>query len=296
MVGEEAGKFRLVSCPAGFQRQTASHDTQKCHACLESQYIIDPDAHACEKCPPGLICRGDASVEYVVPGSTWAAEQGVYRLQTCPAGYYKISVEGEWDRQMCQPCGEGTECLLEVCDTCSVCSAGKYKDIAGTHACRECPQNTYNPDTNSKAFASCRSCPSGSDTGGLGARLSSDSCRCSTSFYLAHIATIGATVECVKCPKGLECADGSCSIRSSLDVPSCNAASGSRIHGTWSFVDGQAHLLGCPTGFRLVNQTGSVTQHCQECGDGEFMLDSKVTNVSLRALKCSHMILFQRVL
>ena len=54
--GEDAGKYRLISCPAGFQTLNSSHDTQQCKPCLESQYIIQPDEDACEKCPPGESC------------------------------------------------------------------------------------------------------------------------------------------------------------------------------------------------------------------------------------------------
>jgi len=46
-----ADQFQLVGCPAGTQTQNASHDTYKCHPCLdESQYIIDPDTNAWSIC------------------------------------------------------------------------------------------------------------------------------------------------------------------------------------------------------------------------------------------------------
>ena len=162
--GDDAGKFQLTSCPAGYQTQSASHDTPKGHPCLETQYIINPDQDACEKCPPCLTCRGDNVVVPVVENSMWLPEDGVYKLQTCPTGYSKISVAGEWEQQQCTPCGSGSECVLEVCDTCSGCAAGKYKDVAGTQECRSCPQNTYNPEEGATAFAQCKPCPDGAVT------------------------------------------------------------------------------------------------------------------------------------
>ena len=143
--GEDAGKYRLIGCPAGYQTQNASHDTAKCHRCLDTQYIINPDKDACQRCPPGLICQGDNVVVPVVKNSTWAPEDGLFKLQTCPTGYSKISVANQWDQQKCQQCAAGTECVLQVCDSCSDCEPGSYKDAAGTQACRACPQNTYNP-------------------------------------------------------------------------------------------------------------------------------------------------------
>ena len=185
--GEDAGKYELLSCPPGHQKQTASHDTQKCHPCLDSQYIINPDQDICQKCPPGLQCRGNAVYEPVVVNSTWAPDNGVYKLVTCPMGYARDSLDdgAAADQQRCIPCAEGTECVLEVCESCSDCQPGTYKDVAGTQACRACPQNTYNPYPKSKAFANCLACPSGADTADLDGQISSDACQCGELFYLA---------------------------------------------------------------------------------------------------------------
>ena len=58
--------------------------------------------------------------EYV--GWTWVpeTEDGVYKLQTCPRGYSRQSIDDgatATDQQRCDPCGEGSECVLEVCET-----------------------------------------------------------------------------------------------------------------------------------------------------------------------------------
>jgi hypothetical protein len=138
----------------------------------------------------------------VVENSTWAPEDGVYKLQTCPTGYSKISVANEWDQQKCQPCAAGTECVLEVCSTCSECEPGSYKDASGTQSCRVCPPNTYNDEAGATAFANCGACPSGAETGGREGMTSLDNCTCPIRTYL----TISAgTSACKLCPKGGEC-------------------------------------------------------------------------------------------
>lgn len=70
-----------MSCPPGTMKQAVDHDNARCQPCLETQYIIDPNNHACEKCALGLKCRGNALVEPVVANSTWEADGGVYKLR-----------------------------------------------------------------------------------------------------------------------------------------------------------------------------------------------------------------------
>ena len=191
--GDDAGKFRLIGRPAGYQTQNASHDTQICRPCLETQYIIDPDEDQCEKCPPGLICQGDHvlgthQVVFEVAYSTWAAEVGVWKLMTCPQGYARRSIDDGTttaDQQRCIPCAAGTECVLAVCNnyTCSECQEGTYKDAAGTQGCRACPENTFNPNKKAIAFAECQSCQPKSSTAGSG-HTSRDACECDADYYL----------------------------------------------------------------------------------------------------------------
>jgi len=124
-----------------------SHDTQTCHQCLASQYILDPNQTSCQDCPPGLSCSGHDLVLPVVPGSQWQQAGSVYQLVLCPTGYMKMSALNGTTapaNQRCQPCAEGSECVLDVCDVCTDCQPGTYKDVAGTQRCRACSQNTYN--------------------------------------------------------------------------------------------------------------------------------------------------------
>jgi hypothetical protein len=43
---------------------------------------------ACMACPPGLTCDGTSTVQPVVGGSVWEQDGSIYKLKSCPAGYY----------------------------------------------------------------------------------------------------------------------------------------------------------------------------------------------------------------
>ena len=268
------GRFRLIGCPAGFQTQNTSHDTQRCHPCLESQYIIDPDTDTCQRCPPGLVCNGNNWVVPIVENSTWEAQDGVYKLTSCPTGFRKISTEGEWDQHKCEPCADGTECVLDVCDTCTVCTAGKYKDTPGTQACRACPPNTYNPDINSKALANCQACPSGSETGGLDGQTEASACQCGDRLYLKNPAGSGGIFSCANCPRGAVCADGSCALRNA----DFNCSDGTSIVGDWVINNstGSYDLRSCPAGYETwttQEQGSEEMQQCHKCLESQYIID-----------------------
>ena len=172
------------------------------------------------------------------------------------------------------PCQDGTECVLEVCETCSHCAAGKYKDAAGTQACRNCPQNTYNPNTNSKAFANCLACPSGADTSGVDGQTSSDACVCGERFYIADSGADNADLTCANCPSGAMCSSGTCALRSQDQT--CDGSSDS-IPGTWvrstSGDDaGKFRLISCPAGYQTQN-TSHDTQKCHPCLESQYIIN-----------------------
>ena len=104
------GEYTLVSCPRGYEMRTStetSPDTQECHKCPATlTYILSPDQDECQACPPGLRCFGNDNYEPVVSGSLWQADGAVLSLQSCPFGYSKIAVQGEWADQNCDPCSK----------------------------------------------------------------------------------------------------------------------------------------------------------------------------------------------
>ena len=212
-------------------------------------------------------------MQRVVQNSTWEQDGAIYRLQSCPSGYSVFPVLVDASNaalQECLPCPEGTECVLETCTTCSHCTAGTYKDVAGTQACRACPQNTYNPDVNSKAFANCVTCPQGAETGGIDRQTSLDACQCSDRMYSTQLEPI---FTCVTCPSGAMCmGDGTCALQN----PSKQCGTGVRIKGSWLRLpaSGKFAVIGCPVGYKLNNLTGHDAQSCQQCVEGKYMMNS----------------------
>jgi hypothetical protein len=279
---------KLVACPAGFSRKgkyarsvslEVEFDKQECVRCLPLlEYILDPNNDVCQKCPPGLTCHGNSQVEPVVARSQWLIEGDHFRLTICPTGYEVISDNVNWHQQLCRPCSEGSECVLENCTVCTVCDTGKFKDMPGTHACQQCPSNTYNPDTNKKSPQDCRSCPEGAETNGIGKTNLSD-CSCAVRFYHTPRTPIWT---CSTCPQGAVCNDGSCSLRDETE-PSC--ASGLQPIGAkfWKLGSligksgddaGKKWLIACPTGYSLQNLAHDV-QKCDACDNGlECTLDN----------------------
>ena len=286
--------FHLISCPPGYQTMNGTHDEGRCHKCLDNQYIINPDTDSCEKCPPGLECRGDDVVTKIVPDSVWMPEDGVYKLKTCPTGHRKISPDNgllqpdEWELQKCDECIEGEECTLEICEICTDCAAGKYKDVIGTQACRNCPKDTFNPDTNAKTQVNCQSCPIGATTLGLVGRTRLDECHCQEQFYSALCidpvsGNRSSKFTCEKCPEGAMCADFTCALRKTVGqkYPGAAQVNGCRhcarctsIPGEWSRDPETDDFIldTCPTGHNKQNESLDI-QKCEKCQENYYIVD-----------------------
>ena len=93
-------------------------------------------------CPAGhtlISNEGEAEKQECVPG-IWTT------TQTCPYGHEVSSVlTGREPFQQCLVCEKGKACTAPPCgiSSCTECATGFYKNAAGTHACLECPVNTY---------------------------------------------------------------------------------------------------------------------------------------------------------
>ena len=51
------GLYRLDSCPPGYSLNAQLQLTQRCSACTQGQYIIDPDRDQCQQCPGGEVSK-----------------------------------------------------------------------------------------------------------------------------------------------------------------------------------------------------------------------------------------------
>ena len=230
-----------------------SIDEQRCHKCsVDNQYIIDPDVDSCQKCPPGLVCQGDATVQRVVENSTWIRHQAgssqVFKLVSCPSGYRRVSTDGEWELQECEPCGKGEECTNATCITCAPCQPGYYKAAVSTDACLACPADRYRETAGASDLGLCRKCQLKSSTQGMRGQTSRRSCECDREYYLitSDEGLASESLLCQTCPKGARCADDECALRNE----GFNCSDGSGIVGNWSKDDtGHYRLTSCPAGY-----------------------------------------------
>jgi len=200
--------------------------------------IVANDASdACMACPPGLTCDGTSTVQPVVGGSVWEQDGAIYKLKSCPSGYFVSPASVDASNaalQECMPCGKGEECVTASCVTCSACQPGYYKAAVSTDACASCPANTYAETEGSTALSLCQSCQAKSSTPAAG-QSSRRACACDKEYYLiiSQEDTDDEALSCQVCPKGAVCSgDGECALRNEDAFFSCTDGTSS-IVGTW---------------------------------------------------------------
>ena len=276
--------FKLVECPAGHELvgseggDNVLEELQECKKCSSSQYVINPNKHKCKTCPKGLTCRGTAEYTPRVIGSTWVVtDGGVLKLQTCPAGYLKVTPEDD-ALQECAPCPAGEECIAQSgqpCTECTPCMPGFYKTSVSNGECSMCPQNTYNENTGSKSESDCTPCGSSALTDGPG-KTSRRDCKCESLFYFVGSP---AGAQCMACPIGAKCADQTCALNAQdLKCPDSQR----RIEGTWTrdLETDEYRLESCNAGHELVSKIeGSDefshdSQQCKPCDPVSEYIDN----------------------
>jgi len=220
MQGSEKGKYMLNSCPQGYSKkgiEKVVEDMMQCKECNRVlQYILDPNKHDCQRCPPGLTCRGNDVISHVVAGSEWSVEGPIMRLHACPTGYKVwpqlaralFDPEIHAPLQECAVCEEGMECTFDRCTNCSMCRRGKYKDSPGTAPCRKCAAGKYNTKTMSVSESFCIPCPDGANTRGLEGATSINDCECVDNMYMTENKTGEFGMACFACPAAAMCPDG----------------------------------------------------------------------------------------
>jgi hypothetical protein len=302
----EWGRYLLKTCPNGYSMKTlnvkvelaARQECQKCNEELE--YILDPNSHDCQRCPPGLKCYGNNITIPKLIGSEWSVQPPIRKLDSCPKGF-KISpalkvLNGsleKWDpdihgpKQECVFCEEGMECTLDRCFNCTICEAGKYKDTAGTSSCRKCAAGKYNTKTMSVTESLCVLCPQGADTRGLEGAWSIDHCECVMNMYMTQNKTGPNGMQCFRCPAAAICPDGSCGLRYFPEFK-CSGIGSDRmpnVAGTWIRDSNERYMvIGCPVGHQLINQTGYEMQSCFQCPEGKYI--SRSNDPTSRCFNC----------
>lgn len=169
------------------------------------------------------------------------------------------------------------------------CAEGKYKDIIGTQACRDCPKDTYNPRTNAKSMVNCLECPTGATTLGEISQTRLENCHCQEQFYpaLGLDPISGERLDkftCETCPEGAMCCDFTCALRKTKGdlYPGLSRISGcshnsrcSSIPGTWfrDKANDQFMLDTCPTGHNKQNASVDIAK-CLKCKDNFYIVDT----------------------
>jgi len=284
----ERDRYELIACPQGFSKRSipdVNEEQMQCKECHpELNFILLPNEHACQTCPPGLTCHGNAQVESKVGGATWTIQDTIFRLIDCPTGYYvspllefvgeEFDVERHAHRQECIPCSEGTECVLEAsCSKCTDCAPGTYKDSPGTAPCRKCAAGKYNTKTKSMSDSYCIACPDGADTRGLEGAVSIHNCTCVDNMYMTSGRTGRLGMLCFKCPAAAMCPDGRCGLASpDLACSGIGSDRMSQVKGTWIRTQEEKfRLIDCPVGHQLINETGYELQACSHCAEGKYI-------------------------
>jgi len=179
-----------VACPANtYREETGAVDISNCVSCLAKsstagqggqsswsscvcdincyRIVADSATDACMDCPPGLICDGSSTAQAVVENSSWVPDGAIFRLQSCPNGFfvYPASIDAyNAALQKCLPCKKGEECTRSKCVTCSPRAADSYKTAVSTDACLKCPADTYRATPGAIELGNCVGCPDGSGT------------------------------------------------------------------------------------------------------------------------------------
>jgi hypothetical protein len=129
-------------CPVGYilmpDKPGASSGLAACALCKPGTYSIHPLTHVsgsgssptCVNCPSGGSClEGGSTIHF--PVGTWLAIDGIYVLQSCPAGFQLVNStlgtsKGEFSNnlQQCKPCLPGEYIINPNMDSCQKCPPG----------------------------------------------------------------------------------------------------------------------------------------------------------------------------
>eukprot|EP00033_Pygsuia_biforma_P003147 GCRY01003454.1.p1 GENE.GCRY01003454.1~~GCRY01003454.1.p1 ORF type:complete len:760 (+),score=76.75 GCRY01003454.1:177-2456(+) len=241
----EVGLSDCIVCPSG--EYQPSVQSTSCHLCCEHCVTTGESADYHDSiddclCKPGYYgssgdCTACAAGRFAVgPGATLCAE--------CGAGYYS----GE-AATVCRNCLAGFECPGSGGGE-NICSQGHFA-LAGSSACRVCPDDTY---ASAPGTDSCTSCPEYSRIREPNSSMhdSLSDCQC-TEGYASSIKEDGG-MSCVPCAagkmKGTAGNEGRC-----VNCPS----------GTWSNPGSAECLLECPAG-SICRGDGTIS----ECPAGSF--------------------------
>jgi len=80
-----------------------------------------------------------------VIGSTWVQKDVIFKLKSCPSGYYvspKLTDIFDAAQKKCVQCGKGEGCTNTSCVACFPCQTEYYKATVSSDQCMKYPANT----------------------------------------------------------------------------------------------------------------------------------------------------------
>ncbi|GMI07720.1 hypothetical protein TrVE_jg4996 [Triparma verrucosa] len=236
------GQFFCIGCPLG---QSSVEGSTSCSACAG---VIT--GGGCLVCSKGYYAGSSSCMECY--GGSRSNGGATTSCSPCEAGKFSSKDYGEED---------GEECP-SACNTCAICGAGKYSNIASI-SCTECPAGKISKQNSvTMLYDSCEDCPAGKVTESDGQTTCST---CTAGKY----ASAGAS-RCTDCTAGKISSSnaGSCSL---CDEGKYSAA-GSSIctscsKGKYADQAGMGNCVDCPSG-KFAAELEKA--NCDDCVVGKY--------------------------
>eukprot|EP00961_Rhodomonas_salina_P209265 2824614-Rhodomonas_salina.2 len=290
---------KLVNQPGGAYTSDPAqvdHASQRCQACQDFEYIVNPKGGMCLPCPVGAICVGGSRFEGR-DNSRWAispSNPNQYDLVGCPEGFKMIVSPPE--EQQCQACNTG-EYILDPNDPNAVC---QLCPSAAANQCRGGRPPIFQLKEVKVSFGINGDCVE-ADTGTMQGVLSglldihrddmaiTEQCAAQSARRAMQSVNVTLSLSEEKANEVLvtmkdqvvfEAALKEAVAATGLDVtlqelPTVSIAVNSRpASEVWTLEGNEFKLKQCPNGTLLVNTTVDL-QNCKQCAVDSYTLSDK---------------------
>ena len=206
------GSAACDSCPVGtYNSLSRATSDAFCSPCPVLSATIAPAATALDQCQciPGTQGSAGAACEHCPAGSVSSGYANTVNCAQCPVNTYEVDNEcvqcpflqrtalpGSSSASECV-CASGSEPSADSTSsngvTCSLCTAGYYKEAMGNTMCLSCPRSKYSHEAGAVL---CQDCPLGTVSAAEGAD-NVLKCSCENGFS-THLI-MGAWPSCSQC-------------------------------------------------------------------------------------------------
>jgi hypothetical protein len=279
---EASGASQCDDCRVGkYLPHVGSSNRTDCITCQAGDYS-NAGSPACQPCSAGTYSLRESSTCILCPADAYASEERSSGCLNCSLSFCEIGEfrtrcgPGSIQDSVCVNCTEPTKHSMfvghgEYNDTCAWVCATPYKKDCATGLCKRCDpgklsvghwSGTYTNGTfgDGEWIWTCQSCPEGGECDGT------DEMLCSSQRYITVPEyPVVKKAACRKCPLGLTCIDGSCSLPSRT----CPHPDSTVIVGEWLEEKERGRLLldSCPRGFakKGIDKVLEEMMVCEKC-------------------------------